>query len=341
MTIRFRKRSPLNNILKKSIRPNVYIIVFLGMIFFSFSVFYGQQTDPFYNKLLRDGERSLLARNYNEAVKELEIAAFGLHREKKLLGKAYVYLGLCYYYLIDNEKSKEYLNKALPILKEEGIESMEIHPSTKRDLGRILDLFILRIGEKKEELNRVPDKYEIAKPVLDTKEKKLQKESPPLHSEFRSPPKKSSQLTARELEKRIKAEPHNIPLYYELYNLYRKERNVKTAKKLLETLVEKNPNELGAYYLLAKIEFSQKDYQNALGYFNKVIKPTEESQVSNELLLKSMIHISICLYRLNQRQHLESFVALVEESSADEQLLKMLKEEGLERDWREIKRVLK
>lgn len=319
MEIRIKGKLSLNKILKLL---NLYIIALFAIAFFMISELYAQQTDLFYYKLLGEGERSFLARNYSEAVKELEIAAFGLHREKKLLGKAYVYLALCHYYLNDTEKSKEYLNKVVNIVSRDEVEKLEIARSVWSDLEKLLDIFKLRRGEIRKEFERKYPKVPTAwKPEIKPPERK-----PPI-------------VTARDLEKRIKTDPHNISLYYELYNFYRKERNIKAAKKLLETLVENNPNEINAYYLLAKIEFSQKMYQDALQKFNKFINPSSEFQIDNRLLLKSMIYISVCLYHLNQKEHLESFISLVEESTSKNKLIQMLKEEGLEEEWKMIKRV--
>lgn len=319
MQLDLKRKLPLCNILNIL---KLFIIALFAIAFFMNSVLSAQQTDPFYYKLLREGEKSFLARNYSEAVKELEIAAFGLHREKKLLGKVYVYLALCHYYLENVEKSKEYLTKVANIVSSDEVKSLDITSSAWSDFEKLLDIFKLGRGEIRKEFER---EY----PKVPTTPK----------PEVKPPEKKPPIVAARDLEKRIKTEPHNISLYYELYNFYRKERNIRAAIKLLEALVENNPNEINAYYLLAKIEFSQKMYQDALQKFNKFINPSDEFQIDNRLLLKSMIYISVCLYQLNQIEHLGSFVSLVEESTSENKLIQMLKEEGLEEEWRKIKRV--
>lgn len=71
----------------------------------------------------KKGEKSFLAGNYKVAVKELQIAAFGLLGEKKLRAKAYVYLSLSYYYLKDIDESEKYLKEAAELISEQEFRS--------------------------------------------------------------------------------------------------------------------------------------------------------------------------------------------------------------------------
>ena len=309
-------------------------ISFVGIAFFLSNISWGYPTDPLYEKLLREGEKSYLARNYGEAVKVLEIAAFGLHRENKLLSKAYAYLSLCYYHLKNNVKSKDYFGKVLTIVKGEGFGGLEIHQSALDDLKDLIEYFKIGEPKEKEELPTA-SKTQFTPPESTPREKKSADKNPLQISE-----NTIEKSNIKELEKTIKAQPHNIPLYYQLYNLYRKERDVRAATQLLEFLVMNNPHEVNAWYLLAKIKFAQKKYNNALEDFNRIIKPANDLQVDNLLLLKSLMYVVVCFYYLDQMRHIESFVSLVEESISPDQCMQMLKEEGLEKDWIKIKRAL-
>jgi tetratricopeptide (TPR) repeat protein len=281
----------------------------VGILLFASSLLYSQQIDPFYLKLLKDGENSFQARNYKEAIKELEIAAFGLHKEKKLAGKAYAYLSLSQYYLKDKEKCEQYLKSAFELLGENGIEGLELDEATRGDLKKLLDFY--KLGMNKE--------AEPAKP----------KSTPP--------EEKASSASLKELEKRIKAEPNNVSLSYKLYELYKQRYNLQAAKKVLQALVKKNPNEDQAFYLLAKIDFSQKNYKAALEGFRRALKPSDERQISRELNLKSTIFVILCLYHLNRRQSLGSFFDYLSEAASQEELRQMLKEEGLEEEWEKMR----
>ena len=94
---------------KKQLRVNI----FFTMIFLIWgacgSVLKAQQVDSFYTDLLRRGEQSYLGGNYEEAIKQFEVAAFGVYGEKNLLAVAKLYLCLCHYALNDIDKCEQYL----------------------------------------------------------------------------------------------------------------------------------------------------------------------------------------------------------------------------------------
>ena len=65
---------------------NVAILAaFTFVIIFNGVALYSQQVDNFYTKQLEQGEKSYLEGQYWDAIKKLEVAAFGLYNEKKLL----------------------------------------------------------------------------------------------------------------------------------------------------------------------------------------------------------------------------------------------------------------
>ena len=100
-----------------------------------------QQIDPFYMDLLGKAQKSFIARNYTEAARQFEIAAFGLSGNKTLQAKAYVYLGLCRYYLKDMQASERSLREAEAIMGEKGFVSLEIYESAWPDLDKLVTFF--------------------------------------------------------------------------------------------------------------------------------------------------------------------------------------------------------
>jgi len=100
-----------------------------------------QQIDPFYLDLLGKAQKSFIARNYTEAARQFEIAAFGLAGNKTLQAKAYVYLGLCRYYLKDMQASERSLREAGAIMGEKGFASLEIYESAWPDLDKLVTFF--------------------------------------------------------------------------------------------------------------------------------------------------------------------------------------------------------
>jgi hypothetical protein len=136
-------------IIKKTF--HLWGFLLLGVILFGYSDLTCQETDAFYKNLFKKGEKSFLAKKYKESVKELEIAVFGLYKEKELRGKAYVYISLSHYYLKDIKKSEKYLREAFELLGDEGIKNLELDKSARSDLEKLIKYFKLRDAEKKPE----------------------------------------------------------------------------------------------------------------------------------------------------------------------------------------------
>ena len=99
------------------------------------------QTDPFYTNLLAKAEKSFLARNYTEAARDFEIAAFGLGGNKTLVAKAHVYLGICRYYSKDIEASEKNMQEAAAIMGDEGLSKLGIHESARPAMEKLLAYF--------------------------------------------------------------------------------------------------------------------------------------------------------------------------------------------------------
>jgi len=108
-----------------------------------------KQADPFYLSLIEKAQRSFLARNYTEAARDFEIAAFGLAGNKTLQAKSHVYLSLCRYYLKDVQAAEKSLREAAAIMGEEGFASLEIYESAWPDLDKLIVFFDLAQSQSK------------------------------------------------------------------------------------------------------------------------------------------------------------------------------------------------
>jgi len=102
-----------------------------------------RQTDPFYLTLLEKAQKSFLAKNYQDAARDFEIAAFGLAGNKELQAKAKVYLGLCRYYLKDMQASEKSLSEAADLMGDQGFTSLEIYEAAWPDLDKLISFFNL------------------------------------------------------------------------------------------------------------------------------------------------------------------------------------------------------
>jgi len=138
------------------------LIAIASSAFLLSSSLFSQEIDPFYQKLLIRGEKSFLAQNYKEAAKELEIAAFGLHMDKKLKAKALLYLSMCYYYLKDTENCENYLRQVSEQVGREEIENLEkeIDESVRFDFQKLLNHFKFAQEDEKEASPKIPGKAE-------------------------------------------------------------------------------------------------------------------------------------------------------------------------------------
>jgi protein TonB len=101
------------------------------------------QSDPFYLSLLEKAQKSFFARNYGEAARDFDIAAFGLAGNKTLQAKAYVYLSLCRYYLKDMQASERSLRQAAALMGEGGFSALEIYESARPDLDKLTAFYNL------------------------------------------------------------------------------------------------------------------------------------------------------------------------------------------------------
>ncbi|MCJ7582119.1 MAG: AMIN domain-containing protein [Candidatus Aminicenantes bacterium] len=89
-----------------------------------------QSPVSFYENLLFSGEEALFSGEYQRAIKELEIAAFGLFHRKSSAAKAYILMSLSYYHLKNREKAEEFLKNAALLVNEEELRAIELNIDT-------------------------------------------------------------------------------------------------------------------------------------------------------------------------------------------------------------------
>ena len=276
-----------------------------------------QQIDPFYTRLFNEGQAAFLGQNYKDAARALEIAIFGISTEKNSLGKAYVYLGLSYFYLNDKEKSQQTLLKASKLLGEDGFRSLGLQEATLVNLEKLLGQFNIRMTT-----------------VIGTADKSLFEPPLPIN-QFDI----INEYLPRnlELERLLRNDPDNPSHYYALYALYVQKKDQKTAKRVLQELIKKKPEEVNAYYLLGKIEFYQKKYEPALGYFNAVLAPALWSRMDDETRVKSIVFMAVGLHSLGLNQNVPFYFEYLRRAAPEDLIQRMLKEESLESAWQTLR----
>ncbi len=80
----------------------------------------------FYEKLLFSGEEAFFSGDYNKAIKELEIAAFGLFQRKYSVAKAYILISLSHYRLDNRDSAGEFLIEVARLVSEEEMKGLEL-----------------------------------------------------------------------------------------------------------------------------------------------------------------------------------------------------------------------
>lgn len=108
--------------------------------------------DPFYLKMLAKAENELARRDYAQAIKDFEIAAFGLAHDPVRLAKAYVYLGICHYHFRNINRSEDYFRQAVELIGLEGFASISLLESVRPEFKKLAALYglNLELGPKPE-----------------------------------------------------------------------------------------------------------------------------------------------------------------------------------------------
>jgi len=86
-----------------------------------------QSRASFYETMLLSGEEAFFSGEYKKAIKELEIAAFGLFHRKFLAAKAYILISLSYYHLEDSDNAGGFLKEAASFVNEQELRAIELN----------------------------------------------------------------------------------------------------------------------------------------------------------------------------------------------------------------------
>jgi tetratricopeptide (TPR) repeat protein len=258
-------------------------ILFTLMIFLSSITPYAQEIDPFYLNLLKKGEQSFLSGDFKDAIKDLEVAYFGIHSNKKIKAKVCVYLSLSYFYSINSDQGRKYLSETEALLGEDGFHSLDIEEDVLYDFIQLSSAFKRGMTVRPEGLKALP---------------KVPKE------------RISQSESAREdhLKRRIEETPRNVSLYYELYALFRLENNPKEAKKTIEKLVEKNPQEVFGYYILGIIQYKEGKFKDASSSFEDFFQLSKNLAIRPVLKAESRAFQILSLYNRGEKEAAEKLI---------------------------------
>lgn len=299
----------------------------------------GQDIDPFYLKLLEGGRKSLLEKDYGPAARDLEVAAFGLWRDKKLAGKAYAYLALVRAALSEKEKSLAALRRAVDLAGPDGLASLELEAETLASLKKLAQKYGLAserpaAGENAKIPSAAPEKKP-APAAASTKAKPEESAgnvTKPPETKAETKPISPSAAPAPDLnalEERVRRDPADTGAALELAGAYAAAKNYREARRVLEALAARRPKDVQVAYSLAKANFFLGDFKAALERFRALSKPSSDASAGSVPALRAAIYTALCLDQLGRRTSADSFLSYVRLNTTPEELERIIDEEGL------------
>jgi len=264
---------------------SICLLVGVCLMFLGGIPIQAQEVDPFYLNLLQKAEDSYLAGKFDKAISQLNTCLFGLHADKELGTKALIYLSLSSYYIKETSQSRDYLVQALNLIGGENFASIDIDERIRGEISGLAAHFKLAEYTPEEAGTVIVGKPE-----------------PNTYSTGDPGAESGSNNSIEELENLIERDPENIGRYYHLYELYMNEENKSRARRTLEKLIEAQPDEIYALFLLGRMRYRDKKYKDAASHFREALKPRPNIAISNELLEELKTYHILSVYSMGDRQ---------------------------------------
>jgi tetratricopeptide (TPR) repeat protein len=96
--------------------------------------------------------------------------------------------------------------------------------------------------------------------------------------------KASVRSRTRALKKEIKKRPSYPELYYQLYSIYSDTRDTKRAIKTLEDLISVRADEIKAHFLLGKLYYKEKKYEEAESRFGRAFSLSPNDDINSQII---------------------------------------------------------
>ncbi|HQF97744.1 MAG TPA: hypothetical protein PLQ86_05105 [Candidatus Aminicenantes bacterium] len=239
-------------------RPGKRSILLFGLGFFFLlaavpGFLLSQETDPFYLKWLESGEAAYFARDYRQAVSYLEIAVFGLARDKDLQARGYVFLALSRTALGFKGQAAVDLSAADGLVGRDGLRSMNLPEAVRTRLDALLSSV---------PVSKAPPATPAAPPS----------EALPAGDRTEATPLPPAETpSAGDLRREMEANPREPDSYYELSRLSRRAGKTGEAREILETLLDRNPAEIRAYLEIGRLDYEKDDFKAAMKALEKFL----------------------------------------------------------------------
>lgn len=295
--------------------PRFPVTALLALLAVGTGLAAAQAIDPFYLRLFEDGEAAFVAGDHAKAIKDLEVAVFGLSADRARSARACVYLALSHSSLKNPEKSMLFMRRAVGLIGDADPGSLGLAGGALNAYERL-----------RKKLPPEPEAggEEQAPPAW---EKSKETAQPPIPRPVIDPAR------VKELEGRLGKEPDNDNLRLDLASLYIGRGDYRKAVKLMRDLLERDPEEIMATYHLSRGLYFQKDHKKALEGFHKVIAPVAAEKVTKDAFLRATIYTVLCLDALGQGRSVDSYLSYLTQNLPLAELKRLIAEEGLEKAW--------
>ncbi len=319
-----------------------------------------QEVSSFYLQLYESGRKAFREKRFRDAASDLEIAVFGLAKDKTLYGKAQIYLAICFNYLAIRSKVEPALMQAARLLGPDDVKALGLDEEVLALLRKLVEEFRMDLElppppgsapvedvtpdpspatpkpvEKAAPPVSAQTAEKTAPPVPDLVFVQKAEESRPAAEPVPPPKKKEKEILPdiKPLERRLKSESDNPLLVEEIVNLYFKRGEPKKAKAVLEKYLETRPSDLSAVLSLARANYHLKEYKTAMDGLQALSTPAAEASLTREARLRVAIYKALCLYSMGQESSVSAYLNFVTANLGPDDLSRILEEEDLGTSW--------
>lgn len=270
-----------------------------------------QSIDPFYLTLFEEGKKAYFARRYTDACRQLEIAVFGLLKDKKLAAQAYLYLAVARFEMRQLEPSRMVMLEAAKLSKDVDFRQLELDETTLQVLRKATMTLnvLLPLPEKQSSAASDPVKVTLSAPSeIKKAEEPAQKtivEAKPVVEKVNTGQTKAPEQAAkplptkkpdaeREKQQPVKtsqptSQPPSQTQPKRVSSLPEKEttQDISQRIKTLESVVSREPKNSEFVHELCGLYFLQKKYRPAEKLLNEYTTKNPRDITAALLLAKA------------------------------------------------------
>lgn len=139
------------------------------------------------------------------------------------------------------------------------------------------------------------------------------------------------------LESTVRTDQRNSQAAYRLCGIYFEQGRFGDARRVLRNLLLQFPRDAVAPFMLARAEYSLRNYAEALSVVRRMSDPANRSKLGRVDELRIAVYSALCLRGMDQKRSSASFYDQAAGSVSQEELDQLLREDGLIGDWRALK----